>query len=173
VDLPQYQPLASLPEAVTTSDCLSNGDRAWLLDERDLLLSAYASLDWPLGVGLIHGDAYVGNLLMDGSRAVLGDWEEVSVGPRELDLANTYHTIRFGQPVSVLQEFTEAYGRDITAWPGLAALIAIRDLHTLSSFIKRADCGDEIANDELHYRIGTLRRRDSTALWTSSVPLNS
>lgn len=171
VDLPHYQPLASLPEVVVDSTCLDAGDKVWLLDERDLLLAAYDSLDSRLGVGHIHGDAYTGNLLADGPRTVLCDWDEVSVGPRELDLANTYHSLRFGQPRSQVRAFAEAYGHDISDWPGLATLCALRDVHTLISFIRRADEGDTVAHRELRLRIETLRRRDKDAQWNSSVPL--
>lgn len=41
--------------------------------------AAIAVLDWPLGTGLIHGDAWAGNLLSCPGRppagAVLGDWD--------------------------------------------------------------------------------------------------
>jgi len=38
---------------------------------------------------LIHGDAYRGNLLRDGKRVVLADWDAVGAGPREVDLIAT------------------------------------------------------------------------------------
>jgi aminoglycoside phosphotransferase (APT) family kinase protein len=171
IELPEYRPLTSLAEVVARSACLAAGDKAWLLDERDRLLDAYAALDSPLGVGHIHGDAYMGNLLADGPRTLLGDWDEVSVGPRELDLANTYHSLRFGQPRSQIRAFAAAYGHDISDWPGLATLCALRDVHTLTSFIRRADQGDTTALRELSFRLGTLRRRDAEAQWNSSVPL--
>lgn len=58
----------------------------------------YARLDFPLGYGWIHGDAYPGNTLWDSDEALLADWDEVGTGPRELDLVNTHQGARFGDP---------------------------------------------------------------------------
>ena len=52
----------------------------------------------PLPAGMIHGDAWRGNLLRDGHRVVLADWDEVSTGPREIDLVPTLQGTRFGLP---------------------------------------------------------------------------
>ena len=47
---------------------------------------------------MIHGDAWWGNLLRDGDRVVLADWDNVSTGPREIDLIPTLQAPRFGLP---------------------------------------------------------------------------
>ncbi|MGH3995680.1 MAG: phosphotransferase, partial [Pseudonocardiaceae bacterium] len=89
VELGPYQPLQNLGDSVAASTSLPAQDRGWLLARRAELLSEYEQLDFPLGSGWIHGDAYPGNTLWDGDRALLGDWDEVGTGPRELDLVNT------------------------------------------------------------------------------------
>ncbi|UQI45897.1 phosphotransferase [Streptomyces sp. HU2014] len=44
-------------------------------------------------------------------------------------------------------------------------LIAIRDLHTLGSFIRRAGTGDTEATRQLEHRRSTLRSGHTTARW--------
>jgi aminoglycoside phosphotransferase (APT) family kinase protein len=166
--LPQYQPLSSLEAAVESSTCLRPDVRTWLMDRRQELLNAYSGLEFPLGQGHIHGDAYPGNTLWDDQDVRLGDWDEAAVGPREIDLANTFQGVRFGRTSAELDDFSVRYGYDIREWPGLPVLVGIRDLHTLSSFIRRADHGDAAAADQLSYRIETLRNMDDQAKWGSA-----
>ncbi|MFC7306835.1 phosphotransferase enzyme family protein [Streptomyces monticola] len=165
VHLPQYEPLASLRETVHGSTSLAADDRAWLLRRADELLAAYAELDFPLGHGLIHGDAYPGNTLWDGPLVRLGDWDETGFGPRELDLANTFQGVRFGRTRAQLQAFSVAYGYDLAQWPGATILTALRDLHTLGSFVRRADRGDTDAAAQLAHRLATLRAGLTSASW--------
>ncbi|KND43926.1 phosphotransferase family protein [Streptomyces stelliscabiei] len=165
VSLPRHQPLASLKTTVEASTYLASNERAWLMERRQELLHAYEQLDFPLGHGHIHGDAYPGNTLWDGEDVRLGDWDEAAIGPREIDLANTFQGVRFGRSVGQLDDFSERYGYDIRQWSGQSVLCEIRDLHTLGSFIRRADQGDTAAAQQLSYRIETLRNMDAQAQW--------
>jgi aminoglycoside phosphotransferase (APT) family kinase protein len=165
VALPGYQPLASFTIAVESSTYLSPDQVSWLMERGQELLHAYGGLDFPLGHGHIHGDAYPGNTLWDGQAVRLGDWDEAAVGPREIDLANTFQGVRFGRTSEDLDAFSARYGYDIRRWPGLPVLCGIRDLHTLGSFIRRADRGEPVAAEQLSYRIETLRSTDTQARW--------
>ncbi|GAA2536909.1 hypothetical protein GCM10010210_03290 [Pseudonocardia hydrocarbonoxydans] len=167
VELPPFRPLTGLAGKVNTAQSLDSDARAWLIDRIDHLLDAYAALDSPLGQGHIHGDAYPGNLLGRHGSAVLGDWEETAWGPREVDLANTYQGVRFGRSDAELDAFAKAYGHDLREWDGLPVLTAIRDLHTLASYVTRADAGDAAAATELHKRVTSLRVLDGR-LWTAA-----
>lgn len=165
IDLPAYQPHATLRPQISRSTSLSASDQDWLLTRSDALLAEFDQLDFALGHGLLHGDAYPGNTLWDGDTVVLGDWDEAAFGPREIDLANTFQGIRFGRSDADLRAFSLAYGYDLTDWPGIAVLTELRDLHTLGSFIRRADHGDGDAARQLTFRLETLRSKDRTALW--------
>jgi Phosphotransferase enzyme family len=167
VELPPYQPLKNFSDSVAASTSLSTHDRAWLLTRGTELLGEYERLDFPLGDGWIHGDAYPGNTLWDHDRALLGDWDEVGTGPRELDLVNTHQGARFGRPQAERDAFTTAYGYDVTAWPGFLVLREMRDLHTLGSYIRLADVGNKQAATELGFRIDTLQRGDIDARWNA------
>ncbi|WP_058043828.1 phosphotransferase enzyme family protein [Streptomyces roseifaciens] len=163
--LPVYQPLAQLSATVARSSYLTPDIRTWLTRTITELLTAYRKLHFPLGTGLIHGDAYPGNTLWDGTSVRLGDWDEAATGPRELDLANTHQGVRFGRTPTAIEAFTRAYGHDPRGWPGLPVLIAMRDLHTLGSFIRRADTGDPHATRQLKHRLSTLCTGSTTARW--------
>ncbi|MGH3935912.1 MAG: phosphotransferase [Pseudonocardiaceae bacterium] len=167
VELGQYQPLKNFGDSVAASTSLPAQDRGWLLARRAEVLGEYEQLDFPLGFGWIHGDAYPGNTLWDGDRALLGDWDEVGTGPRELDLVNTHQGARFGRPRAERDAFTEAYGYDITTWPGFPVLREMRDLHTLGSYIRLADTGNEQAAIELTFRLATLKRGDANTRWNA------
>jgi aminoglycoside phosphotransferase (APT) family kinase protein len=168
VELPVYQPLREFAVAVEQCGVLSQGERCWLTAEARRLLDVYAELDSPLGRGHIHGDAYPGNVLHANGHGVLADWDETAFGPREIDLANTYQGTRFGRTEAELDAFAKAYGADLRHWPGLRALCAIRDLHTLSSYLRRAEAGDQLAGSELHRRVRMLRVGDHTTTWAAS-----
>ncbi|MGD9482909.1 phosphotransferase [Streptomyces sp. TRM70308] len=165
VPLAPYEPLAALHQTVTTAQRLPAAARAWLLQAIDARMAEYRSLDLPLGHGLIHGDAYPGNTLWDGDAVRLGDWDEAGIGPRELDLANTFQGVRFGRTERELREFAAAYGGPPIEPRTLRTLTGLRDLHTLGAFIRRADTGDPDARDQLTHRLGTLQRDEQEARW--------
>ena len=167
VDLRPYRPLQTLGDTIEHSTTLPASDRDWLARRRNKLLDAYESLSFPLGTGLIHGDAYPGNTLWDGDRPLLGDWDEVGTGPRELDLVNTHQGARFGRTTAEREQFTEAYGYDVTTWPGFSVLRQMRDLHTLVSYLRLADDGNEHAQTQLSFRLDTLRAGDDKAMWNA------
>ena len=139
-------PTSSLPEA----------DWQWLTDRATELIDRYHELDSELGTGFVHGDAYSGNTLWGPDGILLGDWDEASSAPLELDLANTYQGARFGETETELDAFADAYGWDIRTWDGFAILRDMRDLHTLGSYIRRS-ATDRAAAAELRLRVRTLR----------------
>ncbi|MFD8494971.1 phosphotransferase family protein [Amycolatopsis sp. NPDC059657] len=165
IQAPAARPLSSFLVSVENSTFLDDANREWLLWRRSELLSAYDELDFPLGHGFLHGDAYPGNLLWDGDQVLLGDWDEVAFGPRELDLANTYQGVRFGRTSEELAAFADAYGYDIGSWTGLPVLRSLRDLHTLGAYIRLADTGNKQVVEQLQHRIATLRAGDDGASW--------
>jgi aminoglycoside phosphotransferase (APT) family kinase protein len=175
-DLPQppvalhnYQPLERLGTALEqTGAALDATERRWLSDRRGELIAQYNALQSELGIGWVHGDAYPGNTLWDGDRAIVGDWDEVAIAPRELDLVNTHQGARMGRSAGERQAFTDAYGWDVTAWPGWPVLREMRDLHTLGAYIQRADAGDTNAAGELRHRVQTLMSGDVRARWHSA-----
>jgi hypothetical protein len=122
--LPAYQPLTAVGRAIQASRAIDDDDRSWLSGHHDRLLADYARLTFELPAGIIHGDAWRGNLLRDGHRAALADWDTVSTGPRETDLVPTLQASRFGMPPAQRDAFITAYGHDIRTWDGYQVLRA-------------------------------------------------
>ncbi|WP_424862890.1 aminoglycoside phosphotransferase family protein [Streptomyces sp. MMS24-I29] len=168
ITLPKWAPLTSFTQTLTHAKSIPDLKKEWLATRAHELIAAFEELDYTLAPGLVHGDAYPGNCIWDGGDARLGDWDEAAIGPREVDLANTYQGRRFGRTVAELGKFGKAYGHDITSWPGLPTLIRIRDMHTLGSYIRRADAGNAAAARELGWRIDTLQRGDTAAIWKAA-----
>ena len=164
VPLPAYQPLVSVRRAVESSCAIGEDERNWLGVRCKQLLDAYGQLSFELPVGMIHGDAYRGNLLRDGHRVVLADWDAVSIGPRETDLIPTLQAPRFGLPRDERDAFIAAYGYDIRSWHGYPVLRDIRELSTLTALLRDGQTGTT-AQRELQIRLRSLRTGDDQQ-WT-------
>lgn len=164
VVLPAYRPLVSVRRAIESSHAIDEDERAWLRDRCAQLLDAYDQLQFALSPGLIHGDAWRGNLLRDGSRVVLADWDAASMGPREIDLIPTLQGVRFGLPEQQRDDFVAAYGCDIRSWSGYSVLQQIREISTISALLRDAHI-DAAADAEVRIRIHSLRSGDNRR-WT-------
>ncbi len=170
VALDPWVPLASLYATVSDPGCLdvlTREERQWLLDRVEQVRGDFATLDWPLGQGMIHGDAWAGNLLWDAGtgRAVLGDWDWVSRGPREIDLIPTWHAAsRYGKGDAWSRAFIAEYGYDLADWPGFRLLMHMRDLVQLTGPIRRASAGGAYVH-VLRQRLDGLRAGDTTSVW--------
>ena len=91
----------------------------------------FPTLTFPLGYGVIHGDANVGN----GARrragsAVLIDLDSFSIGPREWDLIQTaLFADRLGwHTAEEYRTFVDVYGYDITRWESYSILADMREV---------------------------------------------
>jgi len=159
-DLPTYDPFGSVRRAIDACRVLAPQDRDWLLERCASLAEAYYErLEFGLPYGLIHGDAHRGNLLRTPGRLLLCDWDSVSAGPREIDLVPTLQGVRFGLTERQRRGFSEAYGYDMTAWPGYPVLRDMRELQTLTAVLRNAH-RDPRARDELDLRLASLRAGD-------------
>ncbi|WP_051162815.1 phosphotransferase [Nocardia brevicatena] len=169
--LPDYEPLIGLVSILTpdiTPMVLSTEDQRWLSEQAEQLIAEYRTLPTILGRGMVHGDAYTGNTLWAGDTVLLGDWDETSIAPRELDLANTVQARRFGIQEADINAFLRAYGYDPRGEPLFDALVRMRDLHTLTSYIRRAQRDDARAHTELTARLRSMQNRTTPARWTSA-----
>lgn len=114
---------------------------------------------------MIQGDAWRGNLLREGSRVVLADWDAASTGPREIDLIPTLQGVRFGLPGAQRDAFLGAYCQDIRSWDGYEDLCDIRELSTTSALLRDGHVNTTVQR-QLQMRLRSLRAGDDQR-WTS------
>jgi hypothetical protein len=171
--LPVLDPFARLRAAIEldgqrSEPALSTADRAFLAGRITELADAYARLDFPRGIGLIHNDAHIGNLLASADSRygfVLSDWESARIGPREVDLVpEGAPGNRFGESAELRAAFASGYRYDIAAWNGWRVLRDARDLHSLAAYIRTAP-DKPAAAQELRRRLASLRTGDRDLAW--------
>ncbi|MGK8505255.1 aminoglycoside phosphotransferase family protein [Nocardia asiatica] len=173
LELQIWTPLASLCGALLedhVADSITHEERAWLFERIDEIPEELSELDWPLGFGLIHGDAWAGNLLWnnraDPRAAILGDWDWVSIGPREIDLIPTWHaSVRYGRDRTWVRNFIDQYGYDLSDWPGYRLLLDMRDLVQVTGPLRRAASSPDHAR-RLRQRLGDIRAGNRTTQWS-------
>ncbi|WP_433229264.1 phosphotransferase [Actinomadura formosensis] len=160
-------PLASIRTTVQHQlGVLNDDDRAWLTDRIADLTNAWLALPFREPPALLHGDAWIDNLLRhEDGRVILGDWDSVALGPREWDLIHSYHgERRFGLSPTDVNDFATAYGDDLREWDGYETLMQIRDIYAIGIHIRNAP-GDPFSRRELAHRFSCLRVDDTRTRW--------
>jgi hypothetical protein len=172
--LPRWMPLTSLENTLRQpafTQVVAPAELQWISQRIAETRQSLANLQWPLGRGLIHGDAWAGNLLRraEGNSAgaiILGDWDWTSIGPREVDLVPTWHAaIRYGKGPAWIDRFLRNYDYDLAAWNGFPAIMAMRDLVQLTGPLRRAATSAQ-HHAALRQRLDALLREDNAAIWT-------
>ena len=157
--LPTLAPFANAAQRIDTSTWLTPGDRSFLTATLAALQDAYENLEFVLAPGVIHGDAGVGNVLLDTRGiAVLIDLDGFAIGPREWDLALTaiYYDIFGWHTREEYEEFAHVYGFDVMQWPGYPVMRQIREFLMVTWIIQKAAENDQAAT-EARKRISALR----------------
>ncbi|HKN53997.1 MAG TPA: aminoglycoside phosphotransferase family protein [Amycolatopsis sp.] len=163
--LAEWSPLAAVRARVSDAEELGEGEREFLLERCAEVEAALAMLDFPLPSGLVHGDAYPGNVIPGPDGPVLCDFDSSGVGPPEWDLtplAVGYE--RFGDPPGDYRRFADAYGFDVTTWPGYPVLRSIRELKLTTSVLPIVRSRPQV-RAELHRRLDDLRHGRTDVRW--------
>lgn len=165
--LPEKQPFAKLDSQLASLDNLDPPDADFLRQRIDDLRAQYESLDFVLRPGVIHGDANVGNVILDRlGDAVLIDLDSFCTGPREWDLVQTaLFYDRFGwHTEEEYRTFVQVYGFDIMSWPGYSVLADYREV-AMTLWLSGKAGSDERAAAEVRNRVETLRTGASRRDW--------
>lgn len=135
--------------------------REWSLDTSQAL----EKIDWPLPIGLIHGDAHVGNVMT--TRAginLLIDFDAVTQGHREWDLVPTaVFRLRFQNDLDSIEGFTAAYGFDLLRWSGWPVMRKLREVYMTSWLMSVAN--NRKRQVEVEHRMRCLAKGDEQATW--------
>jgi hypothetical protein len=164
VELPATNPLGSLRADMDRCPWLTESQRCWLMSRSGELERQYATTNWTLDHGLLHGDAYHGNLIHTPAGPVLADWDSVSYGPREQDLVPAKMRTRFGEPASDWDRFCTAYGLDPNQLRGLPVLLQMRELRALAAYLRSPS---PAAQAEASRRLSDLMTGTQSRPWST------
>src|SRR5882757_4078061 len=127
--LPGFDKFAGVYSRVDGLAGVAADDRSFLRHRVEEVESRFRNLTFELPAGPIHGDASVGNVMLDGNgQALLIDLDNFCNGPREWDLSLTaFYFDRLGwHSDAEYRRFVEIYGWDVMQWPGYATFA---DMH--------------------------------------------
>jgi aminoglycoside phosphotransferase (APT) family kinase protein len=166
LEVPELDPFHRA-EARLSWVALSHSDVDFLSRRLDDLRSAYADLRFQLAPGVIHGDASVGNVLLDdagGPRLI--DLDSFAIGPREWDLILTaIYYDRYGwHTAEEYAAFCETYGVDVMAWDGYEVLADTRELLMVTWLAWKAGESPKLAA-EAAKRVAAIRTGASRRDW--------
>jgi Ser/Thr protein kinase RdoA (MazF antagonist) len=167
LSLPEKRPFDELDRRLHDNlEHLDSADAEFLRERIKALRGRYEALDFALKPGAIHGDANVGNVILDRhGDPVLIDLDSFCVGPREWDLVQTaLFYERFGWHTEQdYRDFVRVYGFDIMTWDGYPVLADYREL-AMTLWLGQKAGTDDKAADEVRKRIEAIRsggdRRD-------------
>ncbi|WP_410642054.1 phosphotransferase enzyme family protein [Amycolatopsis sp. lyj-346] len=158
--LPRHDPFAGLGRRIGRATALDPGDRAWLERHLGELERRYQDFARTGPTGVIHGDAWQGNVAVPGTGPpILLDLEMVSFGRRDWDLVQIAvdHTDFARITTGEYESFVAGYGgHDVTRVPGYRTLADIQELRWVSFALSKAGTRPEAA-EQARYRIACLR----------------
>jgi aminoglycoside phosphotransferase (APT) family kinase protein len=129
-------------------------------------LAALAAVEPLLTPGVLHGDAFLGNLITSPSGSLLCDFDGVASGPREWDLVPVaVGALRFDYGHDLHRRFVHAYGVDVTAWPGFPVLRRLRELQLVMSVLPALEANPAL-RPQWRLRLDSLRAGDGAVRWT-------
>jgi aminoglycoside phosphotransferase (APT) family kinase protein len=164
IELPVFDPFAAVPARLRHA-VVDGNDLRFLDSLHERLQEGYERLEFSNPVGLIHGDAHRGNVLIRNGAPILLDFEVVAIGPREWDLVPTALAVdRFQLAEAAYRSFAATYGRDVTEWTGYPVLRAIREL-TMTTWLMQNVEEDPAVAAEFALRVASLREGDLGRNW--------
>jgi hypothetical protein len=152
-------PLRETRRRIAENVGLGEADRAFLVERVEALDRRFGELDFVLPGGMVHGDASVGNVLLDDAgQPVLFDLDGFAVGPREWDLVLTaLYFERFGWHTrGEYEAFVRGYGFDVMNWYGYPVLADMREV-MMTVWLARRMAVDPAVAGEVVRRIADLR----------------
>ncbi|MFI9552721.1 phosphotransferase family protein [Nonomuraea endophytica] len=172
-DIGRLDPFVRLADRIDQAITLSEEDRAWMHERLTALRARWASLPSGLPEAVVHGDAWIGNVVgtSDG-RTILLDLERCSVGPPEWDLTSTAvkaHTLA-GITLEDYRQFSAAYGHDVTTWAGFDTLRDIREFR-MTCMAAQVAGENPARHPEIMHRLACLRGERGPRPWVwEAVP---
>lgn len=173
IDIRPLDPFVRLADRIDRARTLSESDRDWMRDYLKNLMERYGNLPAGRPACVVHGDAWVGNVVStaDG-RIVLLDLERCSIGPPEWDLVSTAVKVFTlgGIPVEDYRAFVDVYGYDVTTWEGFETLRDIREFR-MTCMAAQVAAENPARHDELVRRLASIRGERGSRPWSDWRPV--
>ena len=164
--LPDSNPLGRVQARIDYSQAPPR-DREFLSDRLATLALELPQLSFPLSPSVVHGDAHVENLMVDGDGAVLIDFERAAWGQPEWDLSLTATEFLSAQFWTEDQyaSFVESYGYDVTSWSGFGLLRQTHELK-MTSWLMQNINESTSTRSEYELRMESIRSGRPGQPWT-------
>lgn len=149
VSLPELNHLETARRHIATLGGKSDLDDAsidFLLAQAERLGEDWSAFRSALGVGAIHGDFEVDNVLATARGPVFVDLDNAQVGPREWDLVKATPDSPNGWRGEEWDEFAGGYGYDLLSDPGNEVLREVRHLRSLAWLLGDARYPERLAS---------------------------
>ncbi|MCI2423980.1 aminoglycoside phosphotransferase family protein [Saccharopolyspora sp. K220] len=167
LSLPTKQPFAELDSRLSDLANLAVDDASFLRERITRIRDEYGKLEFPLRPGAIHGDANIGNVILDrDGNPVLIDLDSFCAGPREWDLVQTaLFYERFGwHTEEEYRTFVKVYGFNIMEWAGYPVLADYREVAMTLWLCGKAG-EDDRAAAEVRKRVEAMRSGGTRLDW--------
>lgn len=165
--LPALQPFGAPGEPFPDLAAIPTADAAFLRERLEWARSRFPFLPFALPAGVVHGDANVGNVLLDNEgHAVLIDLDSFSTGPREWDLIQTalFYDRLGWHTRDEYMEFVDVYGYDLMSWPCYSELADMREIAMTTWLCRKAGDSARTAAEALK-RVAAIRTGSSRRDW--------
>lgn len=167
-DLAELDPFVRLTERIDAAATLDDGARAWLREHLANLRDRYPCRPAGLPACVVHGDAWVGNVVTTAEgHTMLLDLERCSVGPPEWDLVSTAikYTSFAWIPEQEYHDFADRYGHDVTNWQGFELFRDLRELR-MACYVAQHAAENPSTRREAALRIACLRGLRGSRPWS-------
>lgn len=165
--LPDKEPFGKLDMQLRILEKVDPSSASFLRERSEDIRARYENLDFALQPGVIHGDANVGNVILDrNDEPVLIDLDSFCMGPREWDLVQTaLFYERFGwHTAKEYHTFVKVYGFDIMSWPGYEVLADYREV-AMTLWLSGKASTDGRAAAEVRKRVDSIKSGENRHDW--------
>ena len=169
VELPTLDPWGHMSQRIEQAP-LSGAQRRILRDALAWAQDEWSVVSFALDAGVIHGDAYLGNVVRGSDDSVLLlDFDSVCIGPREWDLTPTglYATSLGWITRAEYAAFVDAYGGfDVTQSSAFGVLARMRELR-MTAWLAMHAAESEVVAAEVSHRVACIADPQLPRRWSA------